>query len=175
MKICTKCFIKQSFNNFYSKKEHKDGLSSQCKTCFKMYYKNNKVLIAEKDKIYYTEHKIERAHYHKAWRTVNAKYIAKYKKDWKKVNIALVKLGNLRHRTNRNLRIPQFGQDEIAEFYQNCPDGMVVDHVIPLIGKQVSGLHVKWNLQYLTPHENDVKLNTFDGTLENNSWRSLLN
>jgi len=30
---------------------------------------------------------------------------------------------------------------------------------------------VIWNMQYLTPEENNFKSNKFDGTLENNSWR----
>jgi 5-methylcytosine-specific restriction endonuclease McrA len=67
----------------------------------------------------------------------------------------------LRHQTARNLRIPQFGQDGIKEFYEKCPKGMVVDHIIPLQGKLISGLHVIWNLQYLTPHDNLKKGNRF--------------
>ncbi len=45
----------------------------------------------------------------------------------------------------------------IKEIYINCPDGMQVDHIIPLQGKIVCGFHIPENLQYLTPEENQIK------------------
>jgi hypothetical protein len=92
-------------------------------------------------------------------------------KRYRTNNPGKVRLRNLRSKTNRNLRIPNFGQETILEFYNNCPVGMVVDHILPLCGRKISGLHVIWNLQYLTSVENSIKNNKFDGTLENNSWR----
>lgn len=45
----------------------------------------------------------------------------------------------------------------ITKFYTHCPKGFQVDHIIPLAGKEVSGLHVMENLQYLTPEQNMKK------------------
>lgn len=50
----------------------------------------------------------------------------------------------------------------IKLFYKNCPAGMTVDHIVPLQGKIVSGLHVVNNLQYLTSGDNSKKRNHFD-------------
>lgn len=49
--------------------------------------------------------------------------------------------------------------DAMRKIYRDCPDGMHVDHIIPLRGIGVSGLHIPINLQYLTPTENRKKSN----------------
>ena len=44
--------------------------------------------------------------------------------------------------------------DKIKEIFITCPDGYEVDHIHPLIK---GGLHVHYNLQHLTIHDNRVK------------------
>lgn len=55
-------------------------------------------------------------------------------------------------------RIPAWANKEaIAAIYAGRKKGQHVDHIIPLFGKLVSGLHVENNLQYLTASENMKK------------------
>jgi len=54
-----------------------------------------------------------------------------------------------------------YDREACEAFYAACPEGMQVDHVVPLNGEFVSGLHVSWNLQYMTPVQNWKKGNAF--------------
>lgn len=68
---------------------------------------------------------------------------------------------------DRALRVPSWFDTQkhlINKFYKNCPEGYQVDHIIPLKGELVSGLHVLENLQYLKASDNMSKGNSY--TLE---------
>jgi hypothetical protein len=74
------------------------------------------------------------------------------------------------HREKRqyheSLRLPRWAdRKKIQDIYDNCPTGYEVDHIIPRRGRNVCGLHVENNLQYLTKKENRRKKNKY----ENNS------
>ena len=65
----------------------------------------------------------------------------------------------MRYAAKRERTPPWADKEDIRRIYENCPPGMHVDHIVPLMGDVVSGLHVSWNLQYLTPEENAIKSN----------------
>jgi hypothetical protein len=75
----------------------------------------------------------------------------------------------LRSNKKRGLRVVPWGQEGMHEFYINMPDGMTEDHIIPLCGKKISGLHVSWNLQYLSPDDNRKKKNKCN-LIEASEW-----
>lgn len=65
-------------------------------------------------------------------------------------------------RSNKLDRTPEWADlAKIQEFYANCPTGWHVDHIVPLKGKLVSGLHTLNNLQYLPALDNITKGNKF--------------
>jgi hypothetical protein len=125
-------------------------------------------------KKYHTEEERKEAYKlkYKEWVSVpeNAKknYIANQKtqaerfKRWRLKNKDKQNAKSNMEKAAKLQRIPLWADiDAIKEFYLNRPEGYHVDHIIPLRGKTVSGLHVLENLQYLPAKENLAKGNKF--------------
>ena len=83
-------------------------------------------------------------------------------KRWARENPAKATAKVMLRHAAKLQRMPIWSDKQaIKAFYEACPSGMTVDHIIPLQGVQVSGLHVASNLQYLTPTANYSKGNSY--------------
>ena len=83
--------------------------------------------------------------------------------DWYTTsNGAISKIHSACRRARIKLACPSWANiAKIKEVYKNCPGGMEVDHIVPLNGTHVCGLHVETNLQYLSKVDNIKKSNKF--------------
>lgn len=131
---CTDCKNLKPYTEFHLDNHNPRGYCYACKSC----------RIISNAKQYKTE-------------VTKEAHQRSYKKNYGKIRER-----QNQYRGERSLRIPPWSQKELIEqFYENCPEGYQVDHIIPLKGKEISGLHVIENLQYLLAEENLKKGNKF--------------
>jgi len=122
----------------------------------RLYVLNNKDKIKESSRLYYLKN-LERI---KLYRLKNKKKMKKYFVKYNLNNRNLLTALEAKRRAAKLKATPKFANlKKIREIYKNCPKGYHVDHIIPLQGKEVCGLHVEWNLQYLTKSANSSKSN----------------
>jgi hypothetical protein len=139
------------------------GKSEDRKLYIKNYYSKNSSLIKGRSIEYYKNNTAKcnasSTEYNRNNPEKKAVTNQKYSRNHKgSVNAKTAK----RHAGKIN-RTPSYANlSAIRLFYKNCPLGYVVDHVIPLQGKLVSGFHIETNLQYLTNSENCSKGNKFN-------------
>lgn len=174
MKICSKCNGDKPESSFYKKKGYKNGLSSWCKSCEKEYhanrYKDNKEHITKRNADWVKNNPEKKAAIDRASQTKNIKnrklQAAKSRKKNKgRVNSetafrrasiiqATPKWMTVEHKTDmKKLYLLSQKFEKLFGLKYH------VDHIVPLNGEDVCGLHVPWNLQILESKLNLKKSN----------------
>lgn len=146
---CTEC------RRILEMKRYYDNHQKSLNTARKHYYKYQQSLVekARLDRLTEPEEK-------RAARLERAKIKAR---QWRANNPRHHNALTTAHKKVVKQRTPAWADmQKIVEFYKNCPEGHQVDHIIPLRGKTVSGLHIVENLQYLTAKENRNKSNYYE-------------
>jgi len=112
-----------------------------------------------KSKIAYYENKEGSLAKKKKWNLDNPEKVKIQQDKYRKAHPEVHRISALKQKTNRGLRVVAWGQEGMVEYYRNMPPGMTEEHIIPLQGDLVSGLHVIWNLDYLPKSKNSSKSN----------------
>lgn len=122
-------------------------------------------------KAYYAKNSIARIEKQKRWAEENPSKVRTYKRAWKKANPGAVLEDSARRRLAYTKQTPAWADAERTRaYYDVCSffnevNGYTkyhVDHIIPLRGKRVSGLHVHTNLRVIPARENERKNNKFE-------------
>lgn len=147
--ICNMCNTEKHVSEFFI---HSNGKPrKQCKVCHGL--KGKAWRKANPEKTLELARRTREANYNKALEAT---------KRWRLSNLAYDAFRARTYRARKLQAVPLWAKlDEIKDFYLNRPEGMHVDHIVPLKGKTVCGLHVLNNLQYLTPKENRSKRNLY--------------
>lgn len=104
-----------------------------------------------------------------AWREANPTTVAEISKRYRQKNLQKILVRNREREILEGRALPPWADREaIQAIYleakrRTAETGEMyhVDHIVPLKGKNVSGLHVETNLQVLLAHDNLTKFNKF--------------
>jgi len=141
MKTCSTCKETKNHTEFYKCSRYKDGHFGQCKFCINEKRKERSETVNAKQRKYYQNNKqyyITKGH-------LRAKGVKQAKPRWltEDHEFFIEEIYSL-----RDLRT------EVTGVVHH------VDHIVPLKGKDVCGLHVPWNLQVITAKDNLSKSNS---------------
>lgn len=175
-KTCSKCGEDKELTDFTLDKRNRDGRGSYCRVCHqeyvKKYRKNNREKINQYQNQYKKSSKLSKE-YRKKYYEENKDKISSYMKEYYEKNKDYFAAATNKRRATKLQATPtwitQDHLDEIQKYYAFRANvsgvvgkGYEVDHIVPLQGENVCGLHVPWNLQVITKESNRSKGNNYN-------------
>lgn len=152
--ILAKMKSKYDSDESYREKQKTNALNQYCRDPQKT---------AQRSKRYRESHVDELIEYRKQYYQKNTEELKLSMKVYEKENPEVRHRIQSLYRHQQRRATPKWlsedQKDQIWAFYRNRPEGHHVDHIIPLQGEIVSGLHVPWNLQHLPASDNLKKSN----------------
>jgi hypothetical protein len=172
-KFCHRCKTVKLRTEFYKDKTRNDGLYSYCKICTKAHVRkweiDNPEHRANNAKKWAENNIDKRRKIANDWVARNKEQHYKTCKNWAENNKGKVLFYAGKRRATKLKATPKFANlKEIEKIYEQAAQMRIaglnveVDHIVPLISKQVCGLHVEWNLQIIDATANRKKGNKLD-------------
>jgi hypothetical protein len=167
LKVCVRCLCEKDITLFSPADTCKDGHRNYCKACQKKakdaWRARNKEHHNAKGKAWVLANPEKRKESRRNSTARNKHKYENLSRKWKKENKDRVNLSTAMRRRKIRQATPLWADKElIKQFYvEALRSNLEVDHIIPLRGKSVSGLHVHTNLQLLTKSENSSKGNSY--------------
>lgn len=182
-KICNRCKKEQDVQSFYRNKRMKDGLNTFCISCHKadnvLRKARNRSAPAFREqeqawkKEYRSKTTAQRAAYIAEWRARNKDRVLSYSKEYRDTHKEYFYFACQKRKIDLLNRLPPWVDSEemwlIKEAYSLAAlrtrmlgFAWHVDHVLPLRGKNVSGLHVPNNLRVIPAIDNMRKTNKYE-------------
>jgi len=189
MKTCVTCLKTKSLSEFYARKDSPDGYRNDCKDCrktrsLKNFYANPDVKRAKNMEAYwerkrknpnlwkeiYANNKDWHALASRKYYEAHVEEIKARQRLWSKQNRGIANALGRKYKLKKRNATPNWLTADQMEHMQclykvaamytaEGLDVWHVDHIVPIRGKDVCGLHVPWNLRIITASENLQKGN----------------
>lgn len=171
-RTCTGCKKTKAVVEFGRSSAETTGYKKQCKVCRRSAHHKNRDLINKKQREYRRNNLTSVKAKEDAYREINKEKVLANRVLYRRENRGKRAADQAKRRANKLFATPGWADlQHIKDLYVNCREAervfgsiglevkFEVDHIIPLQGKGVSGLHVESNLQILTAQENAKKHN----------------
>ena len=189
MKLCVTCKAEKSLSEFYKRKDSPDGYRNDCKDCRKAVSRQNHYAKHEDNKVrlkkvhakrllenpnyyaeYYAKYKESDLARAKLTYQANAEDRKAKQRLWSKTNRGTANALGRKYKLKKINATPKW-LSESQLLHIKCKYQLAamlnihgvepwhVDHIVPIRGKDVCGLHVPWNLRVIPAKENMTKGN----------------